>query len=303
MIATLCLFMSIRIVKNWNIEATTPLQYSLEKSSVLVATFIKYIFVLKLPLFLFFIFSLDKLSDVITGAMCAAGVVNSVSFGMYLVMLKLFNIYLFGFWLALHVKDSKDEKRALTKAKFWLFITAYFFLIIEIIYEFSYFHSLNVDKIVSCCGTLFSATSSSSLSLIFLLSNTQVVVLFYASLVLHLVSLYKKIPIISILSSILFLVISIIAVILFFGTYIYELPTHHCPFCFLQKDYHYVGYIIYVTLFCSTFFSLVAGIFGVLDKGEILKKYYMISFYFSLVFAFIVSSYPVVYYLKNGVWL
>jgi len=302
-IATICLFISIRIVKNWDLEATTPLQYSLEKSSVLVATFIKYIFVLKLPLFLFFIFCLDKLSDVITGAMCAAGVVNSVSFGMYLVMLKLFNIYLFGFWLALHVKDTKDEKRALTKAKFWLFIVAYFFLLGEIFYEFSYFFSLDIDKIVSCCGTLFSAASSSSLSLIFLLSNTQVVALFYALLLVHLFSLYKKLPTFSIISSVLFLIVSIIALILFFGTYIYELPTHHCPFCFLQKDYYYVGYLIYITLFCATFFSLVAGIFGVLDKGKILKKYYMISFYFSLVFTFIVSAYPVVYFLKNGVWL
>jgi len=42
--------------------------------------------------------------------MCAAGVVNSVNFGMYLLILKLINLYLFGLWLVLHVKDLKDEK-------------------------------------------------------------------------------------------------------------------------------------------------------------------------------------------------
>jgi hypothetical protein len=24
--------------------------------------------------------------------------------------------------------------------------------------------------------------------------------------------------------------------------------THHCPFCILQREYHYVGYLIYATL-------------------------------------------------------
>ena len=37
--------------------------------------------------------------------------------------------------------------------------------------------------------------------------------------------------------------------------YFYELPTHHCPFCLLQRDYHYIGYALYLSL-------LPAGIFG-----------------------------------------
>jgi hypothetical protein len=34
----------------------------------------------------------------------------------------------------------------------------------------------------------------------------------------------------------------------FFSLYIYELPTHHCPFCILQGEYGYVGYPLYVAL-------------------------------------------------------
>jgi hypothetical protein len=302
-IATLCLIISINIVRNWDMSATTPLQYKLEKQTVLVATFIKYIFTLKLPLFLFFIFSADKISGVITGAMCAAGVVNSVSFGMYLVLLKLFNLYLFGFWLVLHVKDLQDKKRVLLKKKFWLFLGAYFFLIIEIFYEFSFFSALEIDKIVSCCGTLFSAASSSSLALVFHLSNTQVLVIFYGVFLLHLISFYKKSSLFSLLSSIGFLVVSIVALILFFGTYIYELPTHHCPFCFLQKDYYYVGYLIYITLFLSTFFSFAAALLERMKKEGSYERYYKISFIFTLVFTAIISAYPIMYFIKNGVWL
>jgi hypothetical protein len=42
-------------------------------------------------------------------------------------------------------------------------------------------------------------------------------------------------------------VVAVAALISFICLYIYELPSHHCPFCILQKDYRYVGYLLYVT--------------------------------------------------------
>jgi len=42
--------------------------------------------------------------------------------------------------------------------------------------------------------------------------------------------------------------VSVAALIAFISLYFYELPTHHCPFCILQREYHYVGYLIYTTL-------------------------------------------------------
>jgi hypothetical protein len=42
--------------------------------------------------------------------------------------------------------------------------------------------------------------------------------------------------------------ISISSLITFISLYYYELPTHHCPFCFLQKEYGYAGYPLYLTL-------------------------------------------------------
>jgi len=144
-------YISIPIALKWDINSTSAFQYGLEKKAILVATIIKYIFILKLPLFLFFIFTADKISGVITGAMCAAGVVNSVSFGLSLFVFKILNLYIFGFWLFLHVEDMKDEKLRFTKLKFVIFIAAFFLLIIEIFYEISFFTSLDVYKIVSCC--------------------------------------------------------------------------------------------------------------------------------------------------------
>ena len=110
-------FLSFRLALYWNNDASTPLQYRLTKQSYLVATIIKYIFMLKLPLFAFFIYTCDKLSNIIAGAMCASGVVNSVDFGLYLTLFKLFNLYLFGFWVVLHALDINSETLRIVTGK------------------------------------------------------------------------------------------------------------------------------------------------------------------------------------------
>lgn len=295
-------YISIPIALKWNINSTSAFQYALEKKAILVATIIKYIFILKIPLFLFFIFTADKISGVITGAMCAAGVVNSVDFGLSLFVFKILNLYIFGFWLYLHVEDMKDEKLSYTKLKFIIFIAAFFLLVTEIIYEISFFTSLDVDKIVSCCGTLFSAASTSTISFIFDISNPLIVGAFYISFAMYLVSYFLKNEKLFLVTNISFFIVSVLSLILFFGTYIYQLPTHHCPFCFLQKDYYYIGYVLYITLFVGTFVGISGSILGII-KTDFSKNYFNTSLLFNVLYVIIVSAYPVIFYIRNGVWL
>jgi hypothetical protein len=42
--------------------------------------------------------------------------------------------------------------------------------------------------------------------------------------------------------------VSVAALISFISLFFYELPTHHCPFCILQKEYGYIGYLLYLAL-------------------------------------------------------
>jgi hypothetical protein len=42
--------------------------------------------------------------------------------------------------------------------------------------------------------------------------------------------------------------------------YIYQLPTHHCPFDMIQKQYSFIGYPIYVSLFSAVYFGLLPGL-------------------------------------------
>lgn len=294
-------FLSFRLAFYWNNDASTPLQYSLTKQSYLVATIIKYIFMLKLPLFLFFIYICDKLSNIIAGAMCASGVVNSVDFGLYLTLFKLFNLYLFGFWLLLHYADVRCEKLPYTRLKFILFGVFAFPLFVEIGLEIAFFVSLNISKIVSCCGTLFAAASSSYISLLFVVDELLWVGLFYGFFAMSLLAFWLKNNVLILFTNAMFLIFAMIALIVFFSPYVYELPTHRCPFCLLQKDYYYVGYLLYTLLFLGTFYGMGGAVLSLIAKEKI--RFSKLSLCFNTLYVVIVSLYPIIYFIRNGVWL
>lgn len=104
------------------------------------------------------------------------------------------------------------------------------------------------------------------------------------------------------LASLLFLPIAYYAVVYFFGTYIYELPTHKCPFCMLQNSYYFVGYIVWglllVGVFMSVDYALSTILFG--RQSERLK---WLSLILLTLFVLLCSSFILVYYLKTGVLL
>lgn len=290
--------LSFQIVLNWDSSSTSKLQYTLEKKSYLGATIIKYIFALKIPLFIFFIFILDKLSTILTGAMCGAGVVNATSYGTYLLMLKILNLYIFAFWIVLHNESIRYEIQKYIKLKFAFYMVAFILLVMEIGLQYTMFSAIDPKSVVDCCGVIYSVNSGTYISYFLKLDHKILYGSFY---IIFLLMIVVKNKYIYTVLNILFLVISLISLIAFFGTYIYELPTHHCPFCFLQKDYNYIGYLLYILLFCGTFFGIVIGLIEF--QKDIAKKYFKISLISNLLYVLIVSFYPLHYYFINGVWL
>lgn len=294
--ALIAFVLSVRIVLFYNADESTPLQYKLQKEGYLASTIIKFIFILKIPLFLFFVFTLDSLSNLITGAMCAAGVVDATVYGNYLFVLKILNLYLFAFWLMLHYRESKREVPRYTKEKYIFFLLLFILFMIEVVVEFLMFDAIELDKMVDCCGTLYSSASASYISTLFHINTPLLLGVFYANGALLLLFYRLKNRYFFALASALFFVSALLSLIAFFGTYIYELPTHHCPFCFLQKEYYYVGYLLYALLFTSTFYGVASG-FTDEKRG---MKY---SLFYALIYMFIVSAYVLGYYFKTGVWL
>lgn len=294
--AVIAFYLSVKIFFKYDKNSSTKSQYELERQSYLAATIIKYIFAIKIPLFLFFIFTLDKLSNSITGAMCAAGVVDATDFGASLLVIKILNLYLFAYWILLHNRDSKDENQPYIREKFAFYCLIFFLFIGEVILEFVMFDAIDVKSVVDCCGVIYSSSSASYFSYLLNINHWLLLSLFYLLFVLMFLFYRLKNRYAFALVNLFFIIVSLITLIAFFGTYIYELPTHKCPFCFLQKEYDYIGYFLYVFLFLGTFYGLTLA-FKASDEA------YKISLFFNAVYVLGVSAYPVLYFVKNGVWL
>jgi len=299
--ATIAFVNAFKIVLYYNADATTPYQYALEKKSYLSATIIKFIFYVKIPLFIFFIYTLDNLSNILPGAMCAAGVVSATTYGTPLLFLKILNLYIFAFWIVLNDEDMKYEAQPYLKKKFFLFCVAYFLLLGEIVLESVMFGAMDINSVVDCCGAIFSTTSQTYLAEILGAPSIFLLGFFYGIFILMVVFFFVKNRFIYSFLNILFVIIALITLIAFFGTYIYEQPTHHCPFCLLQSDYNYIGYFLYIVLFVGTFFGFIIGIVDFKEK-ELLRRF-RISLVYNSIYVVIVSYYPLAYYIKNGVWL
>jgi hypothetical protein len=100
----------------------------------------------------------------------------------------------------------------------------------------------------------------------------------------------------------MFAVVAYYAVIYFFGTYIYALPTHKCPFCMFQKEYYYVGYLVWGSLFGGVFVGATAAIKSIWLHAED-KIWERWSLWLLSFFVLLSTGYVAVYYFTHGVLL
>jgi len=134
------------------------------------------------------------------------------------------------------------------------------------------------------------------------LDISKLLMLFYLLFALVVLTVVSHMTLLSILASLLFGMVAYYAVVYFFGTYIYELPTHQCPFCMLQDHYYYVGYLIWGLLLFGIFLTIDSAVMHYFFKqpSKSLKR---IALVLLSLFVVICSAYVAVYYLKNGVLL
>jgi hypothetical protein len=297
-----CFVISLTILSKWDYQSAAPNQYALEKKAYLASTLIKYAALFKAGLFWLYLYALDRMSYAVPGAMCAAGLVYSSWFGPYLLILKILTVYLLGFWILIHGKDMEETDYPYTKTKFRLFAMTFPLMIVETVFSGGLFARLDPMRVVSCCGSLFRVGGGGGESVISLAGASGIVPAFYVVHLLVIAAYLSGRAAFSALINIIFLVVSIAAVTVFFSTYVYQLPSHMCPFCLLQKEYYYAGYPLYILLFAGTFSGIASGVIERITGGRALRLM-RVSVISNTLFVVAISSYPAVYYLRNGVWL
>ncbi len=258
-------YFSFIIQRRWDLKSGSELQLALERRTYLISAILPYVFAFQILSFFLYIYTADQLHNLFVGAMCAAGSLYVNGYGYPTLILKMVNFLFAGLWLILNYVDNRGYDYPLIKKKYAFLLLMTPFILAELIVQANYFFRLKPDIITSCCGTLFSGEGKSLTADIVALPRLAVKVAFYLSMFWTLFSgiyFYRRGRggyFFAGMTAIAF-VISLLAILSFISVYIYELPTHHCPFCILQGEYGHVGYPLYFALIGAGITGMGAGV-------------------------------------------
>lgn len=290
----------LKIYKNWNFESLASSQYLLEKKNYFTTTVIVFILGIKFVLLPLFAHIVDGLSDVVPGAMCGAGVISANDYGMPIFIIKLLVLFLGVCWSIANTIDLQNNY-AYTKRKYELFFGIFILLTLEFLLQGLYFTHISLESPVMCCSVIYGASNSGS-TLPLSLSPSTLSVAFGILFIMLFIALINKLKTLSFMLGALFLYFGYYFVLHVVGIYVYELPTHICPFCMLQREYFYVGYLLWGSLFLGSFFSMAPLVLEGLIHQES-KQSFAVAIFFNLLLAIIALYFIIGFYFKNGVWL
>ncbi len=249
--------LGIRLLRFWDLQSGSEQQLALERSTYLVSTLVSNALLFQLLGIFLFIHTVDSLSSLFVGAMCAVGSLTVNQYGYPTLTAKLALFVPIGIWLILNRADNQGNDYPLIKAKYLLLMVIAPLQLLETILQTLYFTRLTPDLITSCCGSLFSSGSESVASEMASLPPLPTLAALYLTAIATLAAGASYLRsdakgiLFGILSGVQF-VVTLVALVSAVSPYIYELPSHHCPFCLLQKDYGHIGYLIYLLLLTAT---------------------------------------------------
>jgi hypothetical protein len=258
-------FYGVSILRNWDLKSGSEMQLQLERRTYLISTMMSYALGFQLLSLFLFVYTADNLHSLFVGAMCAAGTLNANGWGYPTILLKIVNFLLAGLWLILNHTDNRAWDYPLIRKKYRLLLLILPFIVAEGATQAAYFFGLQPNVITSCCGTLFSSEIQGISGGLLALPPLQAQTAFYPSLAVTLGSgiyfyLKGRAGYVFSLASLVTFIASTVALISFISLYIYELPTHHCPFCILQREYGYVGYPFYLGILGAAVCGMGAGV-------------------------------------------
>ena len=255
----------IQILLWWDIQSGSERQLLLERKTYLISTVLSYVMAFELASLFLFVFAADHMHGLFIGAMCAAGTLNANDWGYPALVLKTVNFMVCGVWLIVNYLDNQGYDYPLIRFKYRLLLVISLLVSLEALLQAEFFIELRPDVITSCCGAMFNASAQNLVAGIAHLPAGPAKILFYLSVVLMLrtgIHFYATGRGASVFAgfSLVLLAASFAAVISFISLYVYELPTHHCPFCLLQKEYTWFGYPLYAALFCAGITGTAVGV-------------------------------------------
>jgi len=255
----------LRIIRHWDLHSGSERQLELERRTYLVSTIMAYALGFQILSLVMLISVADTLSPLFVGAMCAAGSLRVNGFGYPTLILKMVSCLLAGLWLIINATDNRAHDYPLIRTKYGLLLFLAPVIIAETVLQASYLLSLRPNIITSCCAILFSADTNPVISDLLSLPRSVSQSAFFISAAVTIalglsVYLRGRGALLFSLASLSHFLITLVALISFISMYIYELPSHHCPFCILHPEYHSIGYPLYGAMLVSAIFGTGTGV-------------------------------------------
>lgn len=256
------------ILRGWDLSSGGERQLRLERRTYLVSTIFSRLLLFQFCSLFLFVHTADHIHGLFVGAMCAAGSLNADAHGYPTLLLKMANLVLCGLWLVVNHLDNQGYDYPLIRRKYRFLIGLSALLALEAWWQYRYFAGLRPNVITSCCGTLFSADAQTVSGGMAGFPPRPAAILFFLGALLtvrsglHFLITGRAARVFS-RFSLAFSLLALVSVVSFISVYFYQLPSHHCPFCILQREYGYVGYLLYLSLLAVA----VPGIgVGVVDR-------------------------------------
>jgi hypothetical protein len=258
----------IQILRRWDFTSSSESQLNLERKTYLVSTLIHYALGFEIISGLLFIYTVDEIHPLFVGAMCATGSLNANPIGWQALYVKMAIFFAASLWIVLNSLDRNGDDYPLIRPKYAALLFLTYLVALDVYDQYAYFLGLSPSVITSCCGSLFSPTGTRLAAGLAGLPVHPMMVALYGTggffLISGLWSLKSKSALPRALFSLAgttFFFVGIAAIISYISLYIYEMPTHHCPFDILQAHYGFIGYPIYLSLFGAVLFALFPGVF------------------------------------------
>lgn len=256
---------ALYLLRHWNPASASARQIALERRTWLVSTLVGLALVVSLPVLALFVHTADAMAPFFTGAMCAVGSLKASAWGLPALLAQLALSFLAAAWLVLNHLDQLGWDAPLIRRKYRLLLVLAPLAVIQAGLLWLYFLDLDPEVITSCCGSLFGPASGGVAAELAALPRDWARPSFFAALLATLatggafLATGRPGALFGVLSGLQFPV-AVAAVVAFIAPYIYEQPNHHCPFCLLQAEHGYAGWLLYPPLFLGTAAGIGVGL-------------------------------------------
>ena len=264
---------ALPLVVRWAPEDAGAAQLARERRAVLIESAAATVFAAQLVAVVLFVAAAERLHPLLPGAMCAAGTFQASRFGYPALALEILALVLCGLWLLIHRATRTAASTGLVRFKLLFLIAVAGVVAAATALEVRAFVDLDPAILTSCCATIFDARAGGAdrrlgatlAALPVPTVRTTFFAVLGATLLLGARATRRgRSPVPFSLSALLLGVVSVAALVAWVAPSVYELPTHHCPFCLLASEHAWVGYPLYAALAVAVVAGAGSGLVRVL---------------------------------------